>query len=283
MLLDGADKYPDVLASVFPVQIMDQETARESFPSLQHVAISYNQLLTPEGKLLTSGCNKIFKVDADSCLQPNWWCPFFAPNAMPLIQWQLRHWGMSSSCHAHEVRRDLHALHADAINVAWHVRTGDIVLHPLDDAGRPYYRNVHAFLTEALKGCRVHLNVISQKNVSEFLSDVVGNASFPTLGIQESLCTFMNSDIFISMGSSFGDMAAAFSQAYRPVVLQEPEKLAESMGGKGEFFFSLESIRLNRAGQVTDGTTPRQLRQMVFSAMFETSDFRRLKRACYIA
>jgi hypothetical protein len=285
---DSYDKYEWVIKNVFGIDYMTLQEARNKFKTEDHEARweDLQRLNTPSDFLEKfPGCNKVFVTTVDSC--PGW-CSHHVPDGMKTIQWQLRHWAMNSVCHnaweqsvgpARGTIASRAVLHNEALNVAWHVRTGDITLHTLDKTGRPYYENVANFVSDALVGCRVNMVVLTQDraNASAFLEKIIPEAQYPKLNISDTYCAIMSSDLFISMGSSYGDLAAMFSQPYRPVVMQETEKYAPD---GANWIFSIEGVQLNRQGEVTNGIRPQQVKAMILSAMLSSGDTDRMQRAC---
>lgn len=138
-------------------------------------------------------------------------------------------------------------INLDAVNVVWHLRTGDICL--LCDANA-IFTTISNFVTSAI-GPVKYQNIIVSSNhqraveTAKVLRNVViFNHEDPV----EAARVFLTADILITMGSSFAPMVCWPTRLYRPLILQMPSK--ESLWYPATNKASAYSISEDRAFRV---------------------------------
>eukprot|EP00128_Syssomonas_multiformis_P017139 Colp12_sorted_trinity150504_noHs@34034 len=110
------------------------------------------------------------------------------------------------------------------ITIIWHVRVGDIELHPPTD---PFYAKLWSTLATALARLEyparnVVIGTDQRNNYIEGLSKVLPNVTFSDPSTREAITAMMNADIIVSSGSSFSLVPMLFS--YKPFYLNHVPK-----------------------------------------------------------
>mmetsp|Transcript_11658 Transcript_11658/g.19364 ORF Transcript_11658/g.19364 Transcript_11658/m.19364 type:complete len:317 (-) Transcript_11658:992-1942(-) len=101
------------------------------------------------------------------------------------------------------------------LSIAWHLRSGDIVLNN----NQTYFETVARQLLFLTKYIPAHFFLHGQnvRKIFPFVEDICenllsGNCSFPELNTQDSLFHLVYSDVLITSGSSFAYLAAALQK-----------------------------------------------------------------------
>lgn len=111
---------------------------------------------------------------------------------------------------------------ASGIHIVWHIRVGDVELHP---AGDIFYKNLFDDLFSALHTTKVVLYFIAEWRVlkaeerqayEDYLNNLIfgrWRTIFISLSIHETLAYMMHADVLIGSGSSLPAVAALFSDS----------------------------------------------------------------------
>lgn len=117
----------------------------------------------------------------------------------------------------------------DRINVAWHVRQGDICLHCKDQG---YYTRMYKLVQQTAKyltsKTNPNINIVVDIEFAKLKSaiHIPGAKIMGQKPMLETLCRFYTSDIFVTSGSSLSD-AVLFAEPFYPVVIEERRKAAD--------------------------------------------------------
>ncbi len=148
-------------------------------------------------------CNVMFRADTGSSFMQR-------RGAYEQVKWRMR------SIHAKSTWQPFVNLFSrdhleSSLSVAWHMRSGDIILNNFTD----YYRNVASILTTLLVGVPYEVYFFGQ-NVTQafpFIPDICrthfSNAcSFPAASLPDTMHHLIVADILVTSGSSFASIAA---------------------------------------------------------------------------
>lgn len=111
---------------------------------------------------------------------------------------------------------------SNAVNIVWHIRTGDICLHCNDIE---YFQSTWSLVSNAVgnNSGNVNLAFHSQSDVP-WLKPFFPQATFSINStLLYTVCSFFTSDIFITSGSALGSITA-FAPPWFPVVFEEKRK-----------------------------------------------------------
>ena len=167
----------------------------------------------------------------------------------------------------------------DALNVAIHVRNGDICIGC--DPGAPdfVYTTLLAQLDDALAGCATRLVFFAQYELPWVHAARPGarvvTATTPNASVSEVMAHFLGANVFVTSGSSFPLAVAAFAPVFRPLVLESMNKEAAVWGCHGRGCPGVThvlqrgtSFRLDRQGRMMD-VQPAELRAALRAAQPE--------------
>ena len=193
---------------------------------------------------------------------PTRWCPTH-PDVLGLEHagWQLRaHTAVQQSHHA---LTQLQFFAPGSINVAIHVRNGDICVSCEEHSEFSY----HALMEQvgsALEGCAMRLVFFAQDAlpwVNAFWPDAVA-VGFSNASVSVVARHFLAANVLITGGSSFATSIAAFAQPFSPVVLEAMTKEAtwgcrgHGCPGRSYVLQPGASLRLNKRGGFVDSSAP---------------------------
>mmetsp|Transcript_35 Transcript_35/g.62 ORF Transcript_35/g.62 Transcript_35/m.62 type:complete len:365 (+) Transcript_35:47-1141(+) len=226
----GSAKYSDI-AELLGIQALPLSFVVENNYSLHRIDLSFSKALELKGSLLDGTgqlpCNTTIRSDINSC--QGQWCPVMLPefDFIKNVASIIKNNRAKSTCIVFG-RGFGPSCKSAAINVVWHIRTGDIDLHKEDSN---YFNTLLTNLLFVLSanesdiGSRIHLAFETQLSVP-FLERLVPAAKFHVgRDILDTVCSFMTSDIFISSGSSFA-LVLAFSKRNQPIIFEEVRKEA---------------------------------------------------------
>ena len=173
-------------------------------------------------------CNTMFEVDVyDSC-QGNW-CPSLHEEEMQLIlKPVLRE--VFAACNNCRYATHFTPLIPSLLNFVWHVRSGDVCYH----CNSPnYYHDIYEFIISSFKRHHIsmpsHQNiVVHQKTFSRHIPylfhEIPHLVLFNSEHMKDIVCTFMNTDVLISTGSSLPSVLAWFTFPERLVLIEDGRK-----------------------------------------------------------
>ena len=152
------------------------------------------------------------------------WCPhnFRGYSALRDVQHLLRQNSAQAECR----RKGLGFPRSppDAVQMVWHVRTGDVCLN----CRTSYYVRLFRSLKAALGGGRKVQLTFESQHVLQFpdgrLQDApeFAGASFRVnASLKETVCRFLTTDVLATTGSSLPAMVVAFAPPWRPIVVEE--------------------------------------------------------------
>ena len=159
------------------------------------------------------------------------------------------------------------------IQIVWHVRVGDIVLHSPHD---PFFENVWDTLSQALGQHVTAKHSVYwgpsggeiQKDFEKKLTALLGNVEFFSVSAGDAILAMMNADILIGSGSSFPLVAMLFSRG--PLFLNHEPKRGNAFGAE----YTRDSVWLSRDGTI--GLHPFVL-QVLLTDRFFSRDSKRVK------
>jgi hypothetical protein len=221
---------------------------QQTYPGLQRVELNMPQALELHA-LLANGtqsatCNTLFVSDLNGCPVINWCDAKPEYDSLKATLWFLRRNNARSAC----FDAGLGFPPAVAVNMAWHVRTGDICLRCNDVA---YYTRLFTKL-EAVIGARINLVFESQSEVAFLKNEpLFKDAVFVNDGtLMQTVCRFLTADVLITSGSALSAFTAAFAPPWSPIVIEERRKEApERSSSVAHHFFDDEEAILLEDGQ----------------------------------
>ena len=164
--------------------------------------------------------------------------------------------------------------HRSALNVAIHVRTGDVCIG-CDPAAPDFtYATLLAQLDAALAGCATRLVFFAQYELPwvRALRPAASMVTFRNASVAQVVKHFLGANVFVTSGSSFPLAVAAFAPVFRPLVLEAMNKEAAGWGCQGRGCPGVThvlqrgtSFRLDRQGRLMD-VQPAELRAALRAA-----------------
>jgi hypothetical protein len=227
-------------------------------------------------------------LDADSCPlwrrrwhalfvdPPSTWCPL-DPRVPGLddVAWQLRKLG--SATRSSSPPPLLHLFDERALNVALHVRNGDVCVNCefVNEHGLDYGALLET-LRKALRGCRVRFVFFAQLPLA--WAEALPDARMVTAheaSVDTTAAHLLGADVLVTGGSSFATALVAFAGAPdRPVVLEAMTKESswgchnKGCPGRTHVLAPGFSVRLDRTGGL--GITPAELRARIAVSLPES-------------
>jgi hypothetical protein len=131
-----------------------------------------------------------------------------------------------------------------AINILWHVRTGDICLHCR--GGEQYYPPLINKLKHILDGIAPYNFTFLMQKTMDYVPHLLraGHSVQINTTLMDSICSMLTSDILITSGSSFPATVSLFALPWEPVVLEERRKESDGNVTSGYFLSDSQSVRL---------------------------------------
>lgn len=192
-------------------------------------------------------CNTVLAINVYySC---KYWCPFFLSEDMHLVKPLLRHIHPRHSLCSNlpYFHKNVQSLEGpvmtfpvlpDQVNIVWHVRTGDMCLHCSDSS---YFDQIYRFIAPAIVGPNasnpVKFKIIvvymegggGKQNgtrskgaeIDKLFKNIPNILKFPSPDLPSVVCTFLQADVVISLGSTFPSMVLWFSPQLKPVLLED--------------------------------------------------------------
>jgi hypothetical protein len=205
---------------------------KDLFKNLTFNTYRFEEVLR-KSKAMNSGkekmpCYSAIESDIGSC--EGGWCPLTFPNYKfhEEVLWILRNNTARERCLRKQMGFKGSKSHS-SVNVAWHIRSGDICLHC---QSADYHSHLLDLLSSAVNGGGGHwgkrgdgLNVVfeSQSPIPD-LQAAFPNASFSSnSSLIASVCTFLTADILVTSGSSM-PVVAAFAPPFSPLIFEERRK-----------------------------------------------------------
>jgi hypothetical protein len=189
-------------------------------------------------------CNTLFVSDLDGCPVIHWCDAMPKYDSLKATLWFLRRNTARNAC----FDAGLGFPPAVAVNMVWHVRTGDICLRCNDVQ---YYTQLYTRL-ETVIGARINLVFESQSEV-EFLKReaLFKDAVFISdATLMQTVCRFLTADVLITSGSALSAFTAAFAPPWSPIVIEERRKEAPDRSSSvAHHFFDDEEAILLEDGQ----------------------------------
>jgi len=144
------------------------------------------------------------------------WC-FYTPGFFDSVKWQFR-------AHFWNRSRLARRFFLQPLKVVWHIRVGDI---EIDRENALYFRNLFQGVRKLLDGVTFSLSIVHETNLTGYkqlinlceLSGFCQTVQLPA--VRDAVDLLIFSDILITSGSSFADMAAMY---HRGVVLMRESK-----------------------------------------------------------
>jgi len=227
-------------------------------------------------------CNTHFVVSVWSCAyvrpdrggEVDRWCPHtpgLASAALESVRWQVRYSYLSESCAARTFTTTSRWHKTTAVNVVWHVRTGDLCMHCSDSA---YFLRVHDLIMQAVEGCRINLVVLSQHVLQSMSEMRLSHVTY--LSLSDMFDFILKSDFLITTGSTLPIMLAAFSHPFNFLVLEESKHDAPQ--GAAHVFSSAFTVPMDN-GTLFKGTDKHVLRSILLSSLHNK---RKVQHACLV-
>jgi hypothetical protein len=139
-----------------------------------------------------------------------------------------------------------------SLSVAWHLRGGDIVLHPSED----FYQNLASELKYVLQDLSYHIFFFGEFTeafpfISHFCETVFpGHCSFhQNVSNADTLYHFVVADVLVTSGSSFPIAASIFRSLPQPTFSVMPKENSRS------FYFMSEEILVDETGHLNDNVS----------------------------
>ena len=184
-------------------------------------------------------CDILVKANMNSCKRVN--C-FHSPSTRLLFQ-------EAASCtrqvllpHSSWLRRNPFSSAPNTFNVVWHIRVGDIQLHP---PGDKFYETILSEVQVVLAdfseikhtfiGAWHQLNATELHSYKSFFASIIPLGTFIECSTQDSLLYMMHSDMLIGSGSSLPLVAALFSNKTLYVNSQSRKPGHEGWGFLGDY------------------------------------------------
>ena len=219
-------------------------------------------------------------LEADSC--PRWrrrwhrffvdpptrWCPLDARvPGLETVAWRLRAAARPRIVHSLAQAGALSHFRADALNVAVHLRNGDICLDCDVTAGGFFRAVLHGLVLPALAGCRVRTVFFAQDAAPWVagLGDAV--VTYRNASVAEVSRHFLGASVLVTSGSSLATAVVALAPPFRPLVLEAMAKEAtwgchgRGCPGLSHVLPEGASVRLDRAGRAA--ASPAELRALL--------------------
>ena len=123
------------------------------------------------------------------------------------------------------------------LNLAWHVRKGDVTLHASDEK---YYTRILARVLEGISmtwndiGGKIRVRFVSEDDIPNVEKAIPYAEYQHGLTLLEDVCTLLTSDILITDGSSLA-YVAAFGSYDRPLLIEERRKEMNIHMEEGKF------------------------------------------------
>lgn len=144
----------------------------------------------------------------------------------------------------------------ETVNIAWHVRTGDICLN-CDNL--TYFEHIFDTLLTVPSIARAHVLAIDSHDKIDWLakSNMFHHAVVyhTNQKLIDTVCRFITADVLVTSGSSFAPFVAAFLPPWSPVVLEERRKEAPATPTSfiRHFFRATEAILMEGGAIQVDG------------------------------
>jgi hypothetical protein len=206
-----------------------------------------------------SSCNTVYSSTWTMCPPPEYSC-FESPivGVYDDVKWRLR--AIYSRSRFHPLLRLFDNSTANgALSVAWHVRTGDIVLHN----SIVYYENLASQLRNVLLRIPFQVFFFGENVIDSFpfLADVCKNVlhcscSFPVVSVADTLHHFIHADILVTSGSSF-PIVASLLRDIKPTFAVVPKE------GSRVFAAISEEIRVSESGLFENHTSRQEIRARI--------------------
>ena len=178
-------------------------------------------------------CNTIIESYVGSCAGSDCTMAASKYHFIDSVKWVLRG---SSNVRRNCEKKDLGFNANDKkINVMWHIRSGDLCLHCRDPN---YITEVYDYLLELIglkkEDATKFMNVFieSSHDLSELSRNAVGkHIQFTQHRLEESICKFITSDVYIGSGSSLSSVLA-FAEQNSPIIIEDRRKILKRWGDK---------------------------------------------------
>jgi len=186
-------------------------------------------------------CDVFYRVFQRNCpLAREGWC-CATPGFFDSVKWQFREQFWKSS----RVARPFFQL---PLKVAWHIRVGDI---EIDRENTLYFKNVFLGVRRLLDGINYQMFIIHEGNLTEGYRQLINLCEVSgfcvlvsSLSVREAVDSLIFSDVLITSGSSFADMAAMY---HRGVVL-----MRESKDGPENCYKKSSDFAISLQGRIVD-------------------------------
>ena len=227
---------------------LDEFRSTTSSTKVQEIAISWDNVADRKH----GECNTFLQATSHSCcknnqLRNNCMCFSALTGAYDRFLWRI--------AEAHEYATfqpsiDIYSAMEKIFIIAWHIRTGDIILNKNAD----YFDVIFSQLVTLLRGIPIQIFFIGENVKSNFffLETVCGkystNCSYPDMTAGDAFYHLVRSDVLLTSGSSFAYAAAMF---HRGIVINARAK----EGSYGIFELSRHS-QLDSNGVIIKPTLP---------------------------
>lgn len=225
--------------------------------SFAEVGISLSQILALRDAVRSGvselPCNVIFVSDIRSCdFEGDDWCdngPTF--DAFRNTYKRLRRNNAKRDCLSRGAGFLDRGPSGSALNIAWHIRTGDRCLHCNNVT---YFTGVYQKLLEVPMLSNSHTLAIDSTDPVTWLwkDSLFGNRTIfhTNEKVVASVCRFITADILVTSGSSFAPMIAAFLPPQSPIILEEQRK---EVRGRSKVPFATHFFRESEAVLMDEG------------------------------
>jgi hypothetical protein len=170
-------------------------------------------------------CNHMHMIDGyDSCIG---WCAFhFSREIQNIIKPLLR---MTYQQHSSCTKYIGPPLQPDAINILWHIRSGDVCPHCEDSQ---YYQSIYeSILKIIMKAKQFNFNgkvnniIMHTENFRNhalnLFTNIPNTVFYSHEDISHIICNFINTDILIATGSSFPSVMCYFTKHLKPILIED--------------------------------------------------------------
>ena len=214
-------------------------------------------------------CNTIIESYVGSCAGSDCTMAVSKYQFIDSVKWVLR---SSSNVRRNCELKNLGFKYDDKmINVMWHIRTGDLCLHCKDPN---YVADVYDYLVELVglkkKDVKEFMNTFIESSyaLSELSDNTVGmHLKFTQNKLEESICKFVTSDVYIGSGSSLSSILA-FAEENSPIIMEDRRKVLKRWGDselqqfEQNYFFS-NAIHINEGKPLQSDNEMRRLVQTI--------------------